>query len=142
MLEPVAAELGAQLVWVIGNHDRRGAVRTALLGSDPADTELDAVHDLAGLRLVVLDTSVPGHEYGELTDAQLDWLAGVAHRPQPRGRRSLRPGNRTVHRLRSVLHPVHSGDRCRRRGGRGAVHPGPCREPARLQVHPLFLSRG
>lgn len=85
LLESVASELGAQLVWVPGNHDRRPVFRELLLDQEPSDDELDSVHDLGGLRLVVLDTSVPGHEHGELADHQLRWLAQVLAPPAPRG---------------------------------------------------------
>lgn len=85
LLEPVASELGAQLVWVPGNHDRRPAFRTLLLDEEASGEELDSVHDLAGLRLVVLDTSVPGHNHGEVRDHQLQWLAQVLATPAARG---------------------------------------------------------
>ncbi|WP_022880586.1 phosphodiesterase [Gryllotalpicola ginsengisoli] len=88
MLEPVAAELGARLVWVMGNHDLRGPFRAGLLdaapGEDP-DAPVDAVHDLDGLRLVVLDSSVPGFHYGRLEPEQLQWLRDVLATPAPRG---------------------------------------------------------
>lgn len=84
-LEPVAAELGAELVWVMGNHDRREQFRAGLLDAEPSDAPVDAVFEFDGLRLVVLDSSVPGHHYGALTDAQLDWLTGVLATPAPRG---------------------------------------------------------
>ena len=77
--------LGAQLVWVSGNHDRRPEFRALLLDQEPSGDELDSVHDLEGLRLVVLDTSVPGQEHGELADHQLRWLAQVLATPAPRG---------------------------------------------------------
>ena len=85
LLEPVADELGARLVWVMGNHDRREEFRAGLLDEPPSDAPVDEVVDLDGLRLVVLDTSVPGHHHGELTDAQLGWLRGVLDAPAPRG---------------------------------------------------------
>lgn len=85
MLEPVAAELGARLIWVMGNHDDRAAFRAGLLDGEPSDAEVDAVYDLDGLRLIVLDSTVPGHHWGLLTPAQLEWLAGVLATPAPRG---------------------------------------------------------
>lgn len=85
LLEPLAAEFGAQLIWVMGNHDRRPAFRSHLLDAPPTEDEVDAVHDLAGLRLVVLDTVVPGHDRGELSDRQLGWLAQVLAMPAARG---------------------------------------------------------
>ena len=84
-LEPAAAELGALLVWVMGNHDRREQFRSGLLDEAPSDAPVDEVIDLDGLRLVVLDTSVPGHHHGELSQAQLGWLRGVLDVPAPRG---------------------------------------------------------
>lgn len=85
MLEPVAAELGAQLIWVMGNHDHRGRFRAALLDAEPSDAKVDAVHDLDGLRLVVLDSTVPGHDWGLINPEQLEWLAEVLATPAPRG---------------------------------------------------------
>jgi 3',5'-cyclic-AMP phosphodiesterase len=38
-----------------------------------------------GLRVVALDTSVPGQHYGEVADAQLAWLARVLDVPAPFG---------------------------------------------------------
>ncbi|MGC4154306.1 MAG: phosphodiesterase [Propionicimonas sp.] len=85
MLEPVAEELGAQLIWVMGNHDDRAAFRAGLLDVEPSGAEVDAVHDLDGLRLIVLDSTVPGHHWGLVTPAQLEWLAEVLATPAPRG---------------------------------------------------------
>jgi 3',5'-cyclic-AMP phosphodiesterase len=92
-IEPVAAELGAELVWVMGNHDIRSRFRAGLLdqGLDDAasaahpDAPYDRVVDLGGLRLVVLDSTVPGFHYGRVDEEQLEWLAGVLATPAPRG---------------------------------------------------------
>jgi Icc protein len=73
-IEPVAARLGAPVVWVAGNHDERPALRRDLLGLEPTEEPVTAVHDLGGLRLIVLDTTVPGWHHGDLDDAQLEWL--------------------------------------------------------------------
>jgi 3',5'-cyclic AMP phosphodiesterase CpdA len=43
------------------------------------------VHDVRGLRIVSLDTTVPGWHHGDLTDAQLSWLADVLATPAPHG---------------------------------------------------------
>ena len=76
LVEPVAADLGAAVVWTMGNHDEREPFARGLFGPD-ADPEApqDRVHDVGGLRGVALDTSVPGYHHGELTAAQLVWLA-------------------------------------------------------------------
>ncbi|WP_220093786.1 metallophosphoesterase [Gryllotalpicola protaetiae] len=84
-IEPVVAELGAELVWVMGNHDIRGRFRAGLLDEDATDEPYDRVIDLDGLRLIVLDSTVPGFHYGALSDEQLAWLASVLSTPAPRG---------------------------------------------------------
>ncbi|GAA3645913.1 3',5'-cyclic adenosine monophosphate phosphodiesterase CpdA [Nocardioides ginsengisoli] len=84
IVEPVAAELGAEVVWVMGNHDDRRAYARGLFDVD-SDAPQDRVHDVAGLRIVALDTSVPGWHHGELSDDQLAWLADVLAEPAPHG---------------------------------------------------------
>jgi 3',5'-cyclic AMP phosphodiesterase CpdA len=84
VVEPVAAEMGAQVVWVMGNHDERATYSRELFGEE-SDRTQDRVHDVAGLRIVSLDTSVPGYHHGELSDAQLAWLADVLATPAEHG---------------------------------------------------------
>jgi Icc protein len=90
IVEPAAARLGAQVVWVMGNHDDRTAFRDGLLdqahlGEQQKTAPVDRVHDVNGLRIIALDSTVPGHHYGEITDAQLDWLAEELSVPAPHG---------------------------------------------------------
>ncbi len=85
IVEPFAERLGAELIWCMGNHDNRAAFRAVLLDEGPDMSPVDRVHDVNGLRVVALDTTVPGHHHGELTEAQLTWLAGVLSRPAPHG---------------------------------------------------------
>lgn len=76
IVEPAAARLGAQVIWVMGNHDDRDAFRRGLLGDAiGGQRPVDRVHDVNGLRVITLDTTVPGHHHGEVTGDQLDWLA-------------------------------------------------------------------
>jgi 3',5'-cyclic-AMP phosphodiesterase len=84
-VEPVAARLGAPIIWVAGNHDERAALRRDLLGLEPTEEPVTAVHDLRGLRLIVLDTTVPGWHHGDLDDAQLAWLQQELATPAPLG---------------------------------------------------------
>jgi 3',5'-cyclic AMP phosphodiesterase CpdA len=84
-LEPVAARLGAQLVWVMGNHDEREPYASILFGEEPTTAPQDRVHDINGLRIVSLDTTVPGYHHGELTDEQLDRLTTVLAVPAAHG---------------------------------------------------------
>ncbi|WP_345372765.1 phosphodiesterase [Frondihabitans cladoniiphilus] len=85
LIEPIAARLGAQVIWAMGNHDDRGAFRSELFGQIPNDRPVDFVYDVNGLRVITLDTTVPGEHYGELTGAQLDWLAEELSVPAPDG---------------------------------------------------------
>lgn len=84
IVEPAAAEMGAQVVWVMGNHDERAPYSEGLFG-EASDAPQDRVHDVAGLRVVALDTSVPGYHHGEVSDEQLAWLADVLATPAPHG---------------------------------------------------------
>ncbi|WP_447912596.1 phosphodiesterase [Microbacterium phyllosphaerae] len=84
-VEPVASELGAPVVWVAGNHDERPALREGLLDQEPSQDPITGVWDLDGLRLIALDTSVPGWHHGDLDDGQLAWLADVLREPAPHG---------------------------------------------------------
>ena len=85
MVEPVAARLGAQVIWVMGNHDDRRAFRESLFAELPSSRPVDRVYDVNGLRVITLDSTVPGHHHGELTGAQLDWLAEELSTPAPHG---------------------------------------------------------
>jgi 3',5'-cyclic AMP phosphodiesterase CpdA len=84
LVEPVAHRIGAEVVWVMGNHDERLPYARGLFDSDD-DGPQDRVHEVAGLRIVALDTSVPGYHHGELTDEQLAWLGEVLATPAPHG---------------------------------------------------------
>ncbi|MGV8884046.1 MAG: phosphodiesterase [Microbacteriaceae bacterium] len=85
IVEPAAERLGARVVWVMGNHDDRGAFRSGLLGQVPSDAPIDRVHWVNGLRIIALDSTVPGHHHGEVSSAQLDWLAEELASPAPHG---------------------------------------------------------
>jgi Icc protein len=84
LVEPAAEAMGAVVVWVMGNHDERAPYARALFDSDD-DGPQDRVHEVDGLRIVALDTSVPGYHHGDLTDDQLAWLADVLATPAPHG---------------------------------------------------------
>lgn len=84
VVEPAAAAMGAQVVWVMGNHDERRPYARGLFGVD-SDAPQDRVYDVAGLRIVALDTSVPGWHHGDLSPDQLAWLRDVLAEPAPHG---------------------------------------------------------
>jgi 3',5'-cyclic AMP phosphodiesterase CpdA len=86
IVDPVAERLGAQVIWVMGNHDDRTAFRRGLLDDDLGGSRpVDRVDDVNGLRVITLDSTVPGHHHGEVTPGQLDWLAEELSMPAPHG---------------------------------------------------------
>lgn len=84
-VEPVVARMNARLIWVMGNHDERAAYASLLFDAEPTDAPQDQVYDLGGLRVISLDSTVPGYHHGELEPAQLEWLASVLAEPAPLG---------------------------------------------------------
>jgi 3',5'-cyclic AMP phosphodiesterase CpdA len=72
-VDPLAAELGAPVVAIPGNHDEVDAFREAMLDGAP----LHRAVDVDGVRIVALDTTVPGRAHGELGAGQLEWLTDV-----------------------------------------------------------------
>ncbi len=81
-----AATIDAQVVWVMGNHDSRVPFARTLWGVDvDPEAPLDHVLMLGGLRMIVLDSTVPGYHDGRLEPAQLEWLADQLAEPAPEG---------------------------------------------------------
>lgn len=85
IVEPACRDLGAQVIWAMGNHDNRANFRAALFGQPGNDDPVDHSYYVNGLRVITMDTSVPGYHHGELSDNQLDWLAGQLETPAPDG---------------------------------------------------------
>lgn len=89
-----AADRGVPHVYTTGNHDRR-AEFAAVLGTghrnaagddvgvllEGLDDERAATSMVGGLRVVTLDSLVPGEWYGHLTRAQLEGLQALLRRP-------------------------------------------------------------
>jgi 3',5'-cyclic-AMP phosphodiesterase len=92
-----AAERGIPHIYCTGNHDRRDGFAAALgsghLGPDgsqigrPANLggPIAAVSEVAGLRVITLDSLVPGETHGVLELDQLEWLAAELATPAPAG---------------------------------------------------------
>lgn len=85
LVEPAAAEIGAKVIWVMGNHDTRTPFRKELLDSEAGEQSVDMVHDVNGLRVIALDSTVPGSHYGEISDEQYAWLGDILATPAPDG---------------------------------------------------------
>jgi len=93
-----AAARGIPHIYTTGNHDRRPgfieALGTGHLRPDGTDVgqTLDgcgdqraAVSDVGGLRVITLDSLVPGFAHGVVGDAQLEALAELLKHPAPAG---------------------------------------------------------
>jgi 3',5'-cyclic AMP phosphodiesterase CpdA len=85
IVEPVAARLGAPVVYAAGNHDDRAALREHLMDQAPSADPIDHTVRVGDLRIIVLDSTVPGQAHGELTPGQLDRLRGELTEPAPAG---------------------------------------------------------
>ena len=82
--EPAAKRMGAEIIWVMGNHDERPPFSAAFFGEETTEP-LDRVYHVGGLRIIALDSTVPGYHHGELTDAQLEWLRAELATPADEG---------------------------------------------------------
>lgn len=80
-----SARAGVPVIWANGNHDERDAFRTALLGVPGGDEPYLAEHALGGLRVLVVDSTVPGLPYGRLEPGTLDWLRERLAEPAAEG---------------------------------------------------------
>lgn len=85
IVEPACEDMGAQVIWAMGNHDHRGNFRAGLLGEPAHSAPVNHRYFLNGLRVITLDTSVPGFHHGEIGAEQLEWLAGELATPAPDG---------------------------------------------------------
>jgi 3',5'-cyclic-AMP phosphodiesterase len=84
-VEPFADRMGVPVLLVPGNHDERAPFREHLLDGEPTGDSIDQVRWAGGLRVIALDSTVPGRPHGELEDAQLQWLAAELATPAPQG---------------------------------------------------------
>lgn len=93
-----AAARGIPHVYTTGNHDRRPGFTAALgtghfdaRGTDTGrllpglDDERAAVSTVGGLRVITLDSLVPGHGHGVVSRAQLHALREILQDPAPAG---------------------------------------------------------
>lgn len=85
ILSDARERLGAELLVLPGNHDDVARVRSLVLGLEQSNKPLDSVVHVDGLRVIGLDSTAPGFDYGELGDDQLQWLAGELATRAPDG---------------------------------------------------------
>ena len=85
IVAPAADRMGAALIWAMGNHDNRENLKSMLLGEAPDMAPVDRVYLVNGLRIITLDSTVPGYHHGELSGTQLEWLRNELKAPAPEG---------------------------------------------------------
>lgn len=98
LVSPAAEALGCEVVWAAGNHDDRAAMRAELFVSDAEPVEasphaepveasapITEVRWFGGMRVIVVDSTVPGAHWGEVPQDQLDWLSAELSSPAPEG---------------------------------------------------------
>ncbi len=71
------APLGLEPHVLPGNHDLRGPLRAAFGLPGSGEEHASHVVDLGPLRLVCLDSTVPGAEGGALDEGRIEWLAAA-----------------------------------------------------------------
>lgn len=74
----ILAPLAMPVYVIPGNHDDRGAMRRAFAGHDYLPKDGEFLHYVVAgypVRLIALDTLIPGEQAGMLCDERLAWLA-------------------------------------------------------------------
>jgi Icc protein len=79
--EETTQRTGWPVLWAVGNHDVRPAMATGILREPSTEAPLDRAFEVRGLRLVTIDTSIPGHVEGGIDESQVEWLRGVLAEP-------------------------------------------------------------
>jgi len=74
----------ATIIYLPGNHDDRAAFRRHLLDLD-GDAPVHQTYWHQGLRIIALDSVVPGHDHGVLSEEALGYLRAELATPAPDG---------------------------------------------------------
>ncbi|WP_136051051.1 metallophosphoesterase [Microbacterium sp. K36] len=85
LVTPAAEALGCEVVWAAGNHDDRRAMRSELGLAGAGDEPIVDVRWFGGMRVIVVDSTVPGAHWGEVPSSQLDRLEGELSTAAPQG---------------------------------------------------------
>lgn len=85
LVAPAAEALGCEVVWAAGNHDDRRAMRSELGLAGAGDEPIVEVRWFGGMRVIVVDSTVPGAHWGEVPSSQLDRLEGELSTAAPQG---------------------------------------------------------
>ena len=79
LVAPAVEALGCEVVWAMGNHDERGAMRAELGLAGAGSDAVVEVRWFGGMRVIVLDSTVPGEHWGRVDEACLLYTS-----PSPR----------------------------------------------------------
>lgn len=85
LLDEEAAATGVPIHVGLGNHDFRAPFREGYLQEEPTEESYYYSFMERGLRVVMLNTQVPGSHDGRLDERQLAWLADTLSEPSPEG---------------------------------------------------------
>lgn len=85
LLDEGAKLIGAPVHVVLGNHDHRSPFREGYLGETPSEAPYYYSHTIQGLRLIGLNSQVPGQHNGTVDEMQLAWLKQELQTPAPKG---------------------------------------------------------
>ena len=92
MLAEAASRSGASVIYVPGNHDQRDTFHRHLLGGSGSDSgdgdgggPVNQTHWRDGLRIIALDSTIPGESHGALDEQTLDYLRAEIAAAAPDG---------------------------------------------------------
>ena len=85
LVTPAAAALECEVVWAAGNHDDRRAMRSELGLAGAGAEPIVEMRWFGGMRVIVVDSTVPGAHWGEVPSSQLEWLEGELSTAAPQG---------------------------------------------------------
>jgi 3',5'-cyclic-AMP phosphodiesterase len=88
IMAEAAAGTGASVIFLPGNHDERAAFRRHLLGEAGDGAGLGAINRTYwrdSLRIIALDSTIPGEDGGALDERTLDYLRAELRAPAPDG---------------------------------------------------------
>src|SRR5215210_8140141 len=90
VVNEVLSELGGggtPVLLALGNHDDRAMFRRVVLGEERSVEPGPYCYSqlIDGLRVIVLDSTIPGHPSGSVDAPQQAWLEGELQLPAPRG---------------------------------------------------------